>query len=159
MYRVVILLLLFLVSCDKNFDTPKPDVVIPAQVMEDIMYDIKILKAVKNKRYKIYSDNNIQVAPYIYEKYAIDSTLLRENIAYYSTLTFEKRMLSANNINDRIQLKMGLLEKEIKVNDSIRKRNDSLKNPQEKYKSSVSPPDFLIKKRLQKKRRKFSNAQ
>ena len=45
MFRILLILLFVTVSCDKNFTAPEPDNLIEKGVMEEILYDISLLKA------------------------------------------------------------------------------------------------------------------
>jgi hypothetical protein len=93
--------LILLISCDKNFKAPKPDVLLEEQVMEEILFDIGYLKAAKSKSFKVLNDNNVQADEYIYHKYKIDSTILRQNLNYYATKSFKK----AKQIEEKIRLR------------------------------------------------------
>ena len=93
--------LILLISCDKNFKAPKPDFLLEEQVMEEILFDIGYLKAAKSKSFKVLNDNNVQADEYIYHKYKIDSTILRQNLNYYATKSFKK----AKQIEEKIRLR------------------------------------------------------
>lgn len=101
MYRVLLLFMILLVSCDKDFTAPEPDRLIEQKAMEDILFDIKLLKAAKSKNYRILKDNNVQVDAYIYDKYKLDSVTLRQNMSYYATASFKKYKEIENNIKER----------------------------------------------------------
>jgi hypothetical protein len=94
--------------------------------MEDILYDIKLLKASKSKNYRILKDNNVQVDAYIYEKYKLDSITLRENIAFYASASFKTYKEIENNIKLRFEAEKKKVEKEIEERDSLKKTKDSL---------------------------------
>jgi len=144
MCRILIILLFVTVSCDKNFKAPKPDNLIEQPVMEKILYDIKLLQASKSKKFKVLKDNNVQSDVYIYQKYKIDSITLRQNIAYYATVSFKKR----KEIEERIRLQfvankeaIGEEAKEMleekKIEDGVKKVKDSLRFPKEKFKEKL----------------------
>lgn len=113
--------MLLLVSCDKSFKALEPEHLIEQEVMEDILYDINLLKAAKSKNYRILKDNNIQIDAYIYEKYDLDSITLRENIAYYATESFKKYKELENNIRLRFVTEKNKLELDVNKRDSINK--------------------------------------
>ena len=126
---IFVIATLFILSCDKNFKSSKPGVLIDQPVMEDILYDISLLKAAKSKKFKVLNDNNVNADDYIYNKYKVDSITLRQNIEYYATNSFE----IAKNIEDKIALKlkseMMKVEKKViqdkkagKVKDTVVKR-------------------------------------
>ena len=108
------------VSCDKDFSAPKPDNLLEQQKMENILYDIKFLVAAKSKKYKILKDNNVKVAPLIYEKYKIDSTTLSQNIAYYTTHSFKTYKEMEHNIQLRFEAERTKIGVELKKNDKKR---------------------------------------
>lgn len=117
---VLFIFLIFISACDKNFSAPEPENLIDQQKIEDILFDIKLLSASKSKEYKIFKDNNIEIAPFIYEKYKIDSTDLSQNIAYYTSHSFEIAKEIEKNIELRFQNQLNEVEAVLKVQDSIR---------------------------------------
>ncbi len=126
---IVLIMLFFVLSCDKKFKAPKPDVLIEQPVMEDILYDISLLKAAKSKKFKVLNDNNVNAGAFIYKKYKIDSIILRQNIEYYATNSFK----TAKGIEERIGLKlkseMTKVEQQIAVEKErveLKKVNDTL---------------------------------
>jgi len=127
MKRFLLVLLLIIVSCDKSFKTPEPDNLIDQPVMEEILYDISLLKAAKSKSYKIIKDNNVQADVYIYEKYKIDSITLRQNIEYYTTTSFKKSKEIEERIRLRFDADKAKVEKIIQDSLKIKKDKDSVK--------------------------------
>jgi len=155
MYRVLLILLLITVSCDKRFVAPEPDKLIDQSVMEKILYDIKLLKASKSKSYKVLKDNNVQADLYIYDKYAIDSITLRQNIEYYATESFKESKEIEENIKAQFEADKVVLEKSITdkikakiAKDSIKKIEDSIRFPREKFKSEIFSSTQINKKKL-----------
>jgi len=119
-------------SCDKKFVAPEPDSLIDHTVMEEILYDIKLLKASKSKGYKVLKDNNVQADLYIYEKYKIDSITLRQNIEYYATKSIKKSKKIEENIKAKFIAKKAALEKKEADSIKAKKEKDSLRLPKEK---------------------------
>lgn len=128
MNKILIIIFLVFISCDKTFKAPEPEQLIEQNVMEDILYDIKLLKASKSKSYRVLKDNKVQVDAYVYEKYSLDSITLRENIEFYASGSFKTYKEIENNIKLRFEAEKEKVEAEIAVRDSIKKINDSL-NP------------------------------
>ena len=127
MNKILIVIIVFVfISCDETFKAPEPKQLIEQNVMEDILYDIKLLKASKSKNYRILKDNNVQVDAYIYEKYKLDSITLRENIAFYASASFKTYKEIENNIKLRFEAEKEKVEKEIEERDSLKKTKDSL---------------------------------
>lgn len=125
MYRVILLMMLFFISCDKDFKAPEPEQLIEQNVMEDILYDIKLLKAAKSKNYRILKDNNVQVDAYIYDKYKLDSITLRENIAYYATASFKISKEMEVNIKQRFEADKKIVTSKIKNDKGEKEINDN----------------------------------
>lgn len=143
MYRLLLILLLVTVSCDKKYEAPKPENMIDQPTMEKILYDIKLLKASKSKSFKVLKDNNVQADLYIYEKYKIDSITLRQNIEYYATASFKKSKQIEEKIKLQFQADKVAVEKSIadklkeeEVKDSIKKIEDSIPS-KEKFKDKI----------------------
>lgn len=114
-------------SCDKDFKAAEPENLIEQKVMEEILYDVKLIKASQRKNYRILKDNNVQIDAYIYDKYKLDSITLRENIAYYATASFKKYKEIENNVKLRFIAEKERVEAEIAVKDSLKKNDDALK--------------------------------
>lgn len=142
MYRLLIFLLsiFLLTACDKSFKDPKPENFIEKEVMEDIMYDIKLLSSARSKNFKLLKDNNVNSSEYIYNKYKIDSLTLRQNIDYYSTYSFKRFKEMEMNIRKRYEQEKKKINAELKLNDSVSKMNKKEKRIKKKevFKSSVS---------------------
>ena len=117
---ILIFLLILIAACDKDFRAPKPGTLIKQQKMEDILFDIKLLSASKSKSYKILKDNNVVVAPFIFDKYAIDSITLSQNIAYYATHSFEMAKEIEQNIGIRLKKELNDIATNSNKQDSLR---------------------------------------
>lgn len=72
-----------LFSCsDKTIE--KPDNLIDEAKMENILYDLALLQAIKGNDPKLLPKNNIDPKKYIYQKYKIDSLQFVNSNKYYS---------------------------------------------------------------------------
>jgi hypothetical protein len=70
-------------ACDTNSSVPKPDEFLSSEKMENILYDLTLLKAIKTS----YNDKEGKALfndAYIFRKYNIDSTVLAQNQLYYA---------------------------------------------------------------------------
>ncbi len=134
MYKVgVILIVVFLLgACDENFKAPKPDNFIEQAVMEDILYDVKLISAARSKSFKKTKDSNLKADKYIYHKYKIDSITFKQNLDYYATTSFKRFKEMEENIKLRF-----MKEKEV-ISDEL-KRADSLKIPKELKPKKMTP--------------------
>ena len=83
MKKVLVIIGFLLLSCDTNSSITKPDVFLSSEKMENILYDLTLLKAIKTS----YNDQEGKALfndAYIFRKYNIDSTILAQNQLYYA---------------------------------------------------------------------------
>ncbi|MDC0643668.1 DUF4296 domain-containing protein [Flavobacteriaceae bacterium] len=83
MKKVLVIIVFLLLSCDTNSSITKPDVFLSSEKMENILYDLTLLKAIKTS----YNDQEGKALfndAYIFRKYNIDSTILAQNQLYYA---------------------------------------------------------------------------
>jgi hypothetical protein len=105
-YFYFLLGLILLTSCQNS----KGDNIIPEDKMVNMLFDLSIIKSINNLN---YDENQLIISPedfFILQKYNVDSLNLEMNKNYYS-----KRPKMLASIYRRVQ-------------DSIEKRIDSLKN-------------------------------
>lgn len=62
----------------------KPKKLLEKDVMENIMYDISLLQAIRSFAPQKLTDNNVDAHTYIFKKYKIDSLTLAQNQLYYA---------------------------------------------------------------------------
>ena len=67
MKRCLILFVLF-IACEANTANPPPAILIPEDTMEQILYDINLLKTIKNNRFGVETTNEILNNNYILRK-------------------------------------------------------------------------------------------
>jgi hypothetical protein len=83
MKKVLVIIVFLLLSCDTNSSITKPDVFLSSEKMENILYDLTLLKAIKTS----YNDQEGKALfndAYIFRKYNIDSKILAQNQLYYA---------------------------------------------------------------------------
>jgi hypothetical protein len=118
--------ILFLISivlfnaCGKKSDIPKPDKLIEKEVMENILYDLALLQAIKNYQPQKLKEHSIDHKTYIYQKYKIDSLQFAQNNKYYAA-DMEEYRLMFQNVSDRIK-------KEKDLNDTLLNRENKVKS-------------------------------
>ncbi len=122
----MIIAVLFIFSCDNKFKVAKPNVLIKQSVMENILYDIGLLKAAKSKKFKVLNDNNVVAGEYIYRKYNIDSVTLRQNIEYYSANFFDTSKEIEEKIALKLKSEMIEVEKKITNEKKLDRSNDTI---------------------------------
>jgi Domain of unknown function (DUF4296) len=132
--------ILFLISiilfnaCGNKSDIPKPDKLIEKEVMENILYDLALLQAIKNYQPDKLKKHSIDHKTYIYQKYKIDSLQFAQNNKFYAADMDEYRLMF-QNVSDK-------LKKEKDLNDTLLNRENKVKSKKIK--------DSLIKKEKQK---------
>ena len=121
MKKLFVLIGFLVLSCDTNSAVTKPDVFLSSEKMENILYDLTVLKAIKtsynNREGKaLFNDN------YIYRKYNIDSTILAQNQLYYAQSPKESIVLY-KRVDQRLKKAIDsidqLLKKQAELKDSI----------------------------------------
>ena len=121
MKKLFVLIGFLVLSCDTNSAVTKPDVFLSSEKMENILYDLTVLKAIKtsynNREGKaLFNDN------YIYRKYKIDSTILAQNQLYYAQSPKESIVLY-KRVDQRLKKAKDsidqLLKKQAEIKDSI----------------------------------------
>ena len=100
MKKVILLVtLLFIFGCQNNV-VEKPKNLIEKSTMEDVLYDISLLEAVKTQNIEggITSE---KINEYIYKKYKIDSVQLMKSNKYYASDVVEYKKMY-QNIKERL---------------------------------------------------------
>lgn len=145
MKNFILFLLMFLLlsSCsDKKNNVSKPKKLIDKAVMENILYDLALLQALKSYSPEKLKENSINPKTYIYQKYKIDSAQFAQNNKYYAvdvedySKMFERvtnRILAEKTVADTINNREVRLKTK-RYQDSIAK---SSKNPAKNKKDRV----------------------
>ncbi|MFD2586473.1 DUF4296 domain-containing protein [Croceitalea marina] len=133
-----------LLSCGEKVIEP-PENLISKEKMASILYDMAILNSTKGTSPSLLSKNNIEVMPFIFRKYDIDSIQFTQSDVYYASVPLEYQAIY-ENVEARLENEVKLLEEQKKrKNDSIKKANeqrrDSIKKP-----STLQLNDSLSKK-------------
>lgn len=107
----------FLVSCGQKA-IEKPDNLIEKEKMDDIIYDLTLLQAMRGGYQATLDSNKVDVANYIYKKYKIDSLQFANSNRYYaSDVAAYNRIF--NRVNER------LIANKVKA-DTLAKREEKL---------------------------------
>ncbi len=133
-----------LLSCGEKVIEP-PENLISKEKMASILYDMAILNSTKGTSPSLLSKNNIEVMPFIFKKYDIDSIQFTQSDVYYASVPLEYQAIY-ENVEARLENEVKLLEEQKKrKNDSIKKANeqrrDSIKKP-----NTLQLNDSLLKK-------------
>lgn len=122
---LLIILLLFLVSCTSNTIYKKPKNLIPKDTMVDLLTDMMIAtssKYIKNKNLQ----TKVEYMALVYDKYKIDSTRFKESNIYYTSKIDEYEEIH-KQVKTNLEKRLEKLKKQQKKQDSI--TVDSLDKP------------------------------
>lgn len=150
----ILLVLLFLSSCQEIKPVEAPDDLIDRATMESIIYDIAVVNSARGHNVQRLSQNGVSPEKYIFEKYKIDSLQFNSSTLYYASdlerykemyAAVEKRLVAEHTYYDSIT------KEEKRVKDSIRtataqkirKKKDSLKNKEKKDTVPVNPDSII----------------
>ncbi|NQZ44264.1 MAG: DUF4296 domain-containing protein [Flavobacteriaceae bacterium] len=122
---------MLLVACAEKVIEPPADLLTEEQ-MGDIIYDLAVLNATKATNKAVMENNNLQIMPFIYEKYGIDSVRFAHSDQYYASIPLKYQMIY-ESVERRLQAQIKVIEDERKEKAeksraSADKRRDSLKN-------------------------------
>ena len=97
-----LILFVLLIACEANTANPPPAILIPEDTMEQILYDINLLKTIKNNRFGGEVPKEILNNNYILRKYNIADSTLKQNQIYYAQSP--KRLFAMyNRIYNRLE--------------------------------------------------------
>ena len=97
-----LILFVLLIACEANTVNPAPAILIPEDTMEQILYDINLLKTIKNNRFGGEVPKEILNNNYILRKYNIADSTLKQNQIYYAQSP--KRLFAMyNRIYNRLE--------------------------------------------------------
>jgi hypothetical protein len=123
-------LIFTLFSCsDKT--TEKPDNLIDEAKMENILYDLALLQAIKGNDPKLLPKNSIDPKKYVFQKYKIDSLQFVNSNKYYSA-DIENYKSIYERVLERIK------NNKVKAEKALKKET---KAKQKKAKDSISKSD------------------
>lgn len=77
--------LFLLAACGHDKPVPKPEKLFSEKEMENIMFDMALLQAMRSSAPKVLDDNGVDVKNYIYKKYKTDSLTYNQNHTYYAS--------------------------------------------------------------------------
>jgi len=116
---ILFFLIISCLACDGSTPVEPPDEKITVEMMEDVFYDIMLMKAIKNSNYVDPAHKEYFTDQYIYEKYGIDSLQLAQNQTYYAQ---KPKLLK--KIFENLEIRSKQMEDSI---DTIMKRKERLK--------------------------------
>ena len=126
-----LILFVLLIACEANTVNPAPAILIPEDTMEQILYDINLLKTIKNNRFGGEVPKEILNNNYILRKYNIADSTLKQNQIYYAQ---SPKRLSAmyNRIYNRLE------KVEDSINVLVKKEQEELEKRLQSEKDSAA---------------------
>lgn len=100
--------IIFLLSCS-NKSAKKPDNLIPLETMEEVIYDVYMLNAIKISNKKLLQNEEVSFEKEIFEKYNIDSLQFAKSNNFYAA-DFETYKALIERIKKRMDLNKKALE-------------------------------------------------
>lgn len=126
MNKIVLLIVLLLVfSCAEKL-IERPENLIPKDKMVDILRDLAILNAARTTNVAILQRNDVELMPYLYAKYGIDSTQFSDSDRYYASVPEDYADIYAK-VEARLEKEKEEIEELKRVKDSIEVKARELK--------------------------------
>ena len=82
--KVILLACLIWLGCAPQNSVEPPEQLISPEKMEDVLYDLSLIKALKNTNFQKEESKSILTPDYLFKKHNIDSLQWEENLRYYS---------------------------------------------------------------------------
>ena len=82
--KVILLACLICLGCAPQNSVEPPEQLISPEKMEDVLYDLSLIKALKNTNFQTEESKSILTPDYLFKKHNIDSLQWEENLSYYS---------------------------------------------------------------------------
>ncbi|MFL9829796.1 DUF4296 domain-containing protein [Flavobacterium sp. ST-87] len=142
---LVIILLFF--SC-KEEGVQKPDSLIDKEVMENIIYDLSLLEAIKYNDPNTTENYKVNPKEFIFRKYKVDSVQFAQNNIYYAS-KYDDYKEMYDSVIKRIERKKivldSLIKKEAKKDSLIAVKKKRLDSIAELKKVALAKKDSLQK--------------
>lgn len=121
---IYILIIILLYACGQSI-VPKPERLLSEKEMENLMYDLAIVDAIRNVDNSKLDSLGMGVDAYIYQKHHIDSVSLVANMVYYASFPKQYDKIIKN------------------VESRLKKQRDSISNPSGKGENETKKPEKL----------------
>ena len=143
---IILLVSLIYLGCNNKSEPKKPNKFIETETMENILYDLALLQALKSNSPDKMKENSINPKTYIYQKYKIDSLQFAQNNIYYATQSDEYSLMF-ERISKKIQTNKAkvdtIMSRELKIKN--KKTTDSLiKNSKKQDKNKVKKDSIIV---------------
>ena len=118
-FLIPVTAIIFLVSCS-NKSAKKPDNLISLETMEEVIYDVYMLNAIKISNKKLLQNEDVSFEKEIFEKYNIDSLQFAKSNDFYAA-DFETYKALIERIKKRMDLNKKALEQLIEEEKKSKK--------------------------------------
>lgn len=129
---------LLLVSCAEKVVEP-PENLIPKDKMTEILYDLALVNAAFSVNRVKFQEKGIEVMPFLYNKYGIDSVQFVTSDIYYASLPLEYEDMYETILARLEETTKEIEDQRKQKNDSIRKMTDKVKDSLKKVTSKKQP--------------------
>ena len=121
---LLLLLSVMAFSCGKENAVEKPARLLKEDEMENILYDLTMIQAIRSFQPQVLDNNKVDVQHYIYRKYKIDSLTFAQNNDWYANdPEVYKNML--DKVDARINKEKTAISKAVKK-DSVKVNKSQL---------------------------------
>jgi len=127
-------------SCGKETAAEKPARLLSQQDMENILYDVTIMQAVRSYQPQVLDTNKVDIQHYVYKKYKIDSLTYAQNNIWYAAHV-EKYAAMLDNVAIRVQKEKDAVTKKI----DKEKKKDAVKVSPSPVSANIAKKDSLRK--------------
>lgn len=148
MRKIILILSIFIIAaCNNKSENEKPKKMIDKTVMQNILYDLAVLQAIKSNSPEKFGKNDINPKTYIYQKYKIDSLQFAQNNKYY-TANMQSYRVMFQSVTDRLKKEKDALDTIIKRKEKAKskKMRDSILKIAKKKKPEVKVKPVVKKK-------------
>ena len=131
-------------SCAEKVIEP-PENLIPKEKMTEVLYDLALLNSARTTNPKALKDHSVEIMPFLFEKYGIDSIQFVQSDLYYASFPLEYEAMY-NTIESRLDKEVKAIDEERKQkNDKSRKKADRVRDSIKKASENTKPPVRLEK--------------
>ncbi|WP_010178969.1 DUF4296 domain-containing protein [Aquimarina agarilytica] len=136
---ISIFTLLILAGCQSVEEFPKPEVILPEDLMVNMLIDMTLLNATKSVSRNELEDSGIHPKEFMCAKYDIDPDVFKENTKYYSNdLKYYEKIFQ--RVTDSLKMRAQKIDTIIKIREAMIAKEDSLKYAQLKDSTEVFAP-------------------
>lgn len=144
---VFLLVTLIAMGCNETV-APRPDKLIEQDKMENILYDVALLQAIKSFKPEVLDTNGVDPRTYIYKKYDIDSLTLAQNHTWYAA-DLEEYEIMQQKVADRLKAE----------SDKLKVTKKPAAKPKKTATTAATPAANPGRERMMQKRKELEQRQ